>query len=70
MTLNDLLIEKRMTAYELSKQSGYPMSCCYRLCTGERDVRNISIQSLMKIADVLTDGKVDKLLKLLSDDVK
>lgn len=70
MTLDEIIKARGLTIYEVAKQSGYCMSGCYRLARQERNINTISMSTLVKLASVLTNGDVNRLLKLLNEDNK
>lgn len=53
MTINDILKEKRMSVYALSKQSGIPQSTIRDICSGKTKLRKCSVENALKISRVL-----------------
>lgn len=61
MIIDDLLKEKNMTRYELSKKSGVPQSTIADICSGKTDLQQCKVGTLLKIARVLNES-VDSLI--------
>jgi transcriptional regulator with XRE-family HTH domain len=53
MNINDILTEKDMTRYRLSKISGVPFTTIGDICNGKTDIEKCSAGTLYKIAKVL-----------------
>ncbi len=53
MLINDKLIEKNMTMYRLSKESGVPQATLNDICSGKTDLEKCAAGTLYKIAKVL-----------------
>lgn len=53
MLLNDLLTEKKMSRYRLSKESGVPQTTIVDICSGKARIEKCSAETLYKIAKVL-----------------
>jgi len=61
MDLNDLLEQKNMTKYKLSKVSKVPFSTISDISTGKSKIKNCTGETLYKLAKVL-DVTIDELL--------
>lgn len=53
MYLNELLTEKNMTRYRLSKESGVPQATIADICSGKARIEKCAADTLYKIARVL-----------------
>lgn len=53
MYINELLTEKNMSRYRLSKESGVPQTTIADICSGRADIEKCSAGTLYKIARVL-----------------
>lgn len=61
MIIDDLLKEKKMSRYELSKISGVPQTTIADICSGKTDLQQCKVGTLNKIAKAL-DETIDSLL--------
>jgi DNA-binding Xre family transcriptional regulator len=61
MTINDLLQEKHLTKYKLSKMSGVPFTTISEITTGKTKIKNCTGENLYKLAKAL-DVTVEDLL--------
>ena len=61
MNLNDLLKQKNMTKYRLSKVSGVPFTTVSEITTGKSKIKNCTGETLYKLAKAL-DVTIDDLL--------
>lgn len=61
MFIDDLLKEKKMSRYELSKVSGVPQTTIADICSGKANLNNCKAGTLYRIAKVL-DVSVDYIL--------
>lgn len=61
MIIDDLLKEKKMSRYELSKLSGVPQTTIADICSGKTDLQQCKVGTLDKIAKAL-DETIDSLL--------
>lgn len=61
MIIDDLLKEKKMSRYELSKISGVPQTTIADICSGKTDLQQCKVGTLSKIAKAL-DETIDSLL--------
>lgn len=61
MIIDDLLKEKKMSRYELSKISGVPQTTIADICSGKTDLQQCKVGTLNKIAKAL-DETIDGLL--------
>ncbi len=50
--IKDILVEKGMSIYELSKQSGIPYSTLNDLVNGKKNIENCSVKLLKTLADL------------------
>lgn len=62
MSINDILTEKKMTRYRLSKISGVPFTTIGDICSGKADIEKCTAGTLYKIAKVL-DVTIEELLE-------
>lgn len=53
MNINELLTEKNMTRYRLSKESGVPQATIADICSGKARIEKCAADTLYKIARVL-----------------
>ena len=53
MTFADLLLEKNITIYKLSKESGVPKTTIFDIASGKANILDCSARSLLKISKVL-----------------
>lgn len=53
MYLNDLISERGITKYRLSKESGVPQTTIIDICSGKSKIKNCSAGTLYKIAKAL-----------------
>ncbi len=69
MTFQDLLAEKKMTVYLLSKESGVPKTTLTDIASGKADILECSGKTLLAIAKVLK-VKIETLLLLEREESK
>lgn len=62
MLIKDLLVEKNMSIYELSKISSVPYTTCNDIVNGKRQLKNCSAGTVYKIANTLNIS-MDELLE-------
>ena len=67
MLINEILKEKNMTMYRLSKESGVPQATVSDICSGKADLEKCSVGTLFRIAKVL-NVSIEDILE--SDDKK
>ncbi len=53
MGLQEIIDERKISKYKLSKQSGVPYSTICDICTGKSDIRKSSAETVARIAHVL-----------------
>lgn len=53
MTLNNLLTEKNMTKYQLSKKSGVPQTTVIDICSGKTRLEKCTAETVYRIAQAL-----------------
>lgn len=53
MLINDLLKEKGVSKYRLSKESGVPQTTILDICSGKTDIEKCSAGTLYRIAKAL-----------------
>ena len=63
MTINELLIEKGMSRYSLSKASGIPWATLSDICSGKTSLTRCNAQTLQKLSGAL-DMKIEDILAL------
>jgi len=63
MTFNDLLINKDMTVYKLSKESGVPKTTIYDISSGKSNILDCSGRNLLRLSKAL-DISIEELLNL------
>ena len=61
MNLNDLLKQKNITKYKLSKTSGIPFATISDISTGKTNIKNCSAETLYKLAQALSVSMEDLL---------
>ena len=61
MNINDILQQKNMTKYKLSKISGVAFTTVSEITTGKTNIKNCTGETLYKIADAL-DVRIEDLL--------
>ena len=66
MTINNILAEKKMTKYRLSKLSGVPQTTVIDICSGKAKLENCSSGTLFKLAKAL-DVTMESLLEQRPD---
>jgi len=54
MSINNLLIQKGMTKYRLSKVSGVPFTTISEVTTGKTKIKNCTGETLYKLAKALS----------------
>ena len=62
MIINELLKQKNMTKYRLSKESKVPQTTIIDICSGKTSIRKCSSETLYKIAKSL-DVQMEELMK-------
>lgn len=62
MTINELLKDKNMSRYKLSKISGVPQTTITDVCSGKTSIEKCSAGTLYKIAKAL-DVSMESLLR-------
>ena len=60
--INELLNEKSMTKYRLSKVSGVPYTTINDICSGKADIKKCSVDSIYRIAKAL-DKTVEEIIE-------
>ena len=68
MKFKDLLLEKHVTGYALSKNTGIPYTTINDLINGRTVIQNISLKNAIKIANFL-NVKIDHLANLDKEDL-
>ncbi len=63
MTFNDLLINKDMTVYKLSKESGVPKTTIFDISSGKSNILDCSGRNLLRLSKAL-DISIEELLNL------
>lgn len=66
MTINELLKEKGMSRYSLSKISGIPWSTLSDICSGKTSLARCSAQTLQKLSSAL-EMTIEDVLKLTAE---
>ena len=69
MTFLDLLAEKKMTVYSLSKESGVPKTTLTDIASGKADILECSGKTLLAISKAL-NVKIEVLLLLEKEEAK
>ena len=54
MTINELLREKKISKYRLSRLSGVPYTTINDICTGKTRIEKCSAETIYKIAKVFS----------------
>lgn len=69
MTIQDMLREKNITRYQLSKESGVPWATLADICSGKTALSRCSAGTLLKLSAAL-DIPMEQLMSLSVDDSK
>ena len=70
MNINELLQQKNLTKYKLSKISGVPFTTISEITTGKSNIKNCTAETLYKLAkalDVSMESLVDDIMEYRAD---
>lgn len=69
MTINEMIKEKGMSRYSLSKKSGIPWATLSDICSGKTSLARCSTQTIQKLAGTL-DMTIEEVLALTAESLE